>query len=89
MLFQPGQIVATPNALGVLNAASMTPMELLHRHLSGDWGDLDAEDKKLNDDAIKHGSRIFSAYKLDNGEKVWVITEADRSSTCVLLPEDY
>ena len=89
MLFPPGQIVATPNALAVLNEASVTPMELLHRHLSGDWGDLDPEDAKQNDYAVTHGSRVFSAYKLDTGEKVWVITEADRSSTCVLLPEDY
>lgn len=89
MLFPPGQIVATPNALGVLNQANTTPMDLLRRHLAGDWGDLDAEDKALNDKAVTHGSRVFSSYILETGEKVWVITEADRSSTCLLLPEDY
>lgn len=89
MLFAPGHIVATPNALGVLNTANVTPMDLLRRHLAGDWGDLDNEDKHANDQAVTHGSRVFSSYILETGDKVWVITEADRSSTCLLLPEDY
>jgi hypothetical protein len=62
----------------------------LDRHVQGDWGDLDDEDRKLNDEALVDGSRIFSAYILKDGHtKIWCITEADRSSTCLLLPEEY
>ena len=59
---------------------------LPNRHLSGDWGDLCEEDRQLNDEAVENGSRVLSAYVLTTGEKLWVITEADRSSTCLLLP---
>tara|TARA_Y100000034_G_C6673295_1_gene295712 strand:- start:18 stop:272 length:255 start_codon:yes stop_codon:yes gene_type:complete len=84
MLFSFGQTVTTPGCL----AKGINPSPLLLRHSQGDWGDVDDEDKKANDQAVKNGSRIFSAYR-QNGHKVWVITEADRSSTCVLLPEEY
>jgi hypothetical protein len=89
MKFLLGQVVATPNALRVLGDLSLTPMALLARHSEGDWGDLEAGDRRANDDALKHGGRIFSSYTVAPGVKVWVITEADRASTCVLLPEDY
>tara|TARA_Y100000296_G_scaffold72494_1_gene88942 strand:- start:84 stop:296 length:213 start_codon:yes stop_codon:yes gene_type:complete len=69
-------------------ALGINPAPLLDRHRSGDWGDVDAEDGQANDAALKDGSRIFSVYH-QHGQKVWVITEADRSSTCVLLPEEY
>lgn len=88
-LFPLGQVVATP---GVLDALAPHP-GLLHRlvarHAHGDWGDLDAEDRQANDDALKNGSRIFSAYTTPDGEKVWLITESDRSATTLLLPAEY
>lgn len=85
--FQLGQLVATPNAL------EQIPNEEIHggikRHASCDWGTLDAEDLKSNDRALAHGGRLFSAYLSTAGVKFWIITEADRSVTTVLLPEDY
>ena len=62
---------------------------LIARHAAGDWGDLDSHDRGENDRALKHGGRLFSAYTTSSGLKVWVITEADRSCTTALLPEDY
>jgi hypothetical protein len=87
--FRLGTIVATPNALEALQQAGISGMELISRHVHGDWGEMSADDKALNDLAIEDGSRIFSAYNLANGVKIWVITESNRSSTCILLPEDY
>ena len=88
-MFALGQLVATPGALAKFEEAGQRPMEFLARHLSGDWGDLGEEDRQANDDAIAQGARILSAYQLDTGVKIWIITEADRSSTCILLPEEY
>ena len=82
-----GQIVATPNALELVDQADITAA--LQRHVNGDWGDLCAEDKAVNDQALVEGSRILSAYQSTNGKKFWIITEADRSATTILLPEDY
>lgn len=88
-LFELGQIVATPGALALLEEHGMPPGLLISRHVSGDWGDLDAEDKRMNDHAVKAGYlRVFSAYKIGT-DKFWVITEADRSVTTILLPEEY
>lgn len=92
--FNLGQVVATPGALEALAKAGQTPHELLARHLRGDWGDLDAEDAALNDESLKDGSRLLSAYALKTGERLWVITEAaddsgHRASTCCLLPAEY
>lgn len=87
--FSLGRLVATPAALQALELAGVTALSLVRRHAAGDWVECDAEDRQANEDAVKHGDRIFSVYGLPTGEKVWVITEADRSSTCVLLPEDY
>lgn len=75
-------------------AAGVSPLSILRRHTSGDWGDLDTDDRKANEAALVDGSRIFSSYKLPNGEKVWVITTAEddqgrRESTCILLPDGY
>ena len=81
--------MATPGALKALMAAGQTPLELLQRHIAGDWGDLRREDKAENELSLKEGFRILSAYKLKTGVKVWVITEADRSATTLLLPEEY
>ena len=88
-LFPLGQIVATPGALKTLKEAGQDPAELLSRHVAGDWGDLVEEDKKENELSVEKGFRIFSAYELANGEKVWVITEADRSATTILRPDEY
>ena len=88
-LFNLGQIVGTPGALIAMEEAKLPPVELLLRHVTGDWGDLDDEDKKENELSVREGFRILSAYKLETGVKVWVITEWDRSVTTILLPEDY
>ncbi len=88
MLFPLGRIVATPGALELLAATGTDPAELLARHQAGDWGDLGAFDRRENDKALRTGARLFSAYDTPEG-RLWIITEADRSSTCVLLPEEY
>lgn len=87
--FALGQVVSTPGALEKLEETGTDALQLLARHGRGDWGDLDKEDLKANNDALAHGGRLFSAYKLPDGGKVWVITEADRSATTFLLPEEY
>jgi hypothetical protein len=88
--FKFGQLVITPGALDALRESDESPWVFLVRHLGGDWGDLDDEDKQLNEVALKDGSRIFSAYHTAKGVKLYVITEAEpRSSTCFLLPDEY
>lgn len=87
-LFALGQIVATPGALELLESAEEASNEFIAKHVSGNWGDLCDEDRELNDAALKEQSRLFSAYTVGN-EKIWVITEADRSSTTLLLPSEY
>ncbi len=90
MRLEPGRVVATPGALEVLEDAGVEPHELLRRHLSGDWGELDAHDRRENERSLKHGFRVLSSYPVgEDGQKVWIITEADRSSTCILLPSEY
>ena len=87
--FNPGRVVATPGALAAIGVSGESLFDYLTRHLSGDWGDVDAEDARENELSLKHGWRLLSAYTLKSGTKIWVITEADRSSTCILLPEEY
>ena len=87
--FDPGAIVATPGALEALREAGQQPAEFLDRHLKGDWGDLCAHDRAVNEEALRDGSRLFSAYRSRAGVRFYVITESDRSATTVLLPEDY
>jgi hypothetical protein len=87
--FNPGQVVATPGAHAALEASGESFLSYLERHLSGDWGDVDAEDAQENELSLKHGWRLLSAYSLKSGTKIWAITEGDRSSTCILLPEEY
>jgi hypothetical protein len=85
-----GRLLVTPGALAVLTESGQGPWAFLVRHMAGDWGCLSDEDKRLNDEAVKDGSRLLSAYLLKDGRtKVWVITEADRSATTLLLPEEY
>ena len=108
MRFQPGQCVATPGALALLEKTGFSAAFVINRHLHADWGDVCKEDAELNEMALKDGSRIMSVYRLVSPEKlkatprskrselhtVWVITEAvsddgRRTSTCLLLPQDY
>ena len=84
-----GRVVATPGALQALDEAGQTPVEFLIRHQHGDWGTVPDEDQTLNDTALEEGLRVLSAYELSTGEKLWVITEWDRSVTTLLLPEEY
>ena len=85
--FQLGQIVSTPNAL-----SRLTPEDILaaiQRHQAGDWGDVNGSDREENELSLRQGFRLISVYHAANGVKFWIITEADRSVTTVLLPEDY
>lgn len=88
-LFSLGQIVATPGALEAIAAAKQTPDEFIRRHHIGDWGDLVEEDIRENEFSLKNNLRLHSAYLTKDGVKIWLITEADRSVTTILLPQDY
>lgn len=91
-LFSTGQAVATPGALSLLSKAGVAPIDLITRHVFGDWAELSPEDQVQNCLAVTKGGRVFTSFSVGsapNVEKVWVITEADRSSTCVLLPREY
>ncbi len=89
-LFSLGQIACTPGALQALSAEGITGAQLLQRHEIGDWGDLEESDLQENTLSVVEGFRILSAYTLSHiNVKIWVITEADRSSTTLLLPEEY
>lgn len=89
MLFRLGRKVATPGALEALLEAQMSPLDLLQRHARGDWGEMTEDDLRANRLALHNGERLFSAYNLPTGVRLWVITEWDRSSTCLLLPSEY
>jgi len=88
-LFKLGQIVSTPGALEEMKLAGVNGLELLARHVRGDWGEVDEHDARENDFSVENGFRILSAYTLETGVKVWIITEANRSATTFLLPEEY
>lgn len=88
-LFPLGQIVATPGALDALAESEQNGYEFLSRHVTGDWGDLCPEDCEANNESLEHGWRLLSSYRTAHGAKLWVITEADRSVTTLLLPEEY
>jgi hypothetical protein len=87
-LFPLGRLVATPGALASLTAAGENPVGLLTRHQSGDWGAVVPEDWRANDRDLREGGRLPSAYDV-RGFRLWLITEADRSATTILLPEEY
>jgi hypothetical protein len=87
--FGLGIVVATPGALAALRDAGQSPTDFLGRHAKGDWGDIDGHDIKENEIALHDGGRLLSSYQTIKGEMIWVITEADRSSTCLLLPSEY
>ena len=93
-LFKPGRLLATPGALEAFEQAGQNVSEFLTRHFAGDWGMVNADDKLANDESLKDGSRLLSAYLLKTGVKIWVITEAaddhgNRLATTVLLPDEY
>ncbi len=95
-LFPPGEVVVTPSALDRLMMFQVEPATLVARHLQGDWGDVPAEDTRENEYSLRHGLRILSSYPVcdaaDEGcqeHRIWVLTEADRSATTILRPEDY
>ena len=88
-LFPTGRLVATPGALALLEQVNKSPRELLSRHLCGDWGDLCPEDKAENELSLKYGFRLLSSYQVTDTETIWIITEADRSVTTLLLPAEY
>jgi hypothetical protein len=87
-LFSLGRVVATPGAIVLMEVARIDPVQLLQRHQSGDWGDLDAEDQRENDYAVDRWLRILSAYG-QPPDRLWVITEADRSATTIVRPDEY
>lgn len=92
--FRPGRVIATPGALDALAASGQTFDFFLEKHLSGDWGEVDAGDQKANDQALADGGRLLSSYRTLKGVAVWVLTEAEgddgqRALTCLTLPSEY
>ena len=83
-----GRVVATPGALQLLNESGEEPLRYLTRHALGDWGDLDVNDFRENERSLKHDWRILSSYPI-GASRIWIITEANRSYTTILLPEEY
>lgn len=84
-----GAVVATRGVLAALAEAEQGYLEFLARHVTGDWGEVDSFDAEQNELALREGYRILSAYTLSTGVKIWIITEADRSATTILLPDEY
>ena len=92
--FNSGRVFSTPDALEAIHRNDEYASTFLARHFTGDWGDVDADDQQANDQALipdEHGEydRLLSAYHLTDGTKIWVLTEADRSATTILLPSEY
>ena len=87
--FPLGQVLITPPAEAVLQEAGRTFKEFLDRHATGDWGEIEADDWNGNEEALTSGRRLMSVYAVSETQKVWVITESDRSLTTILLPDDY
>ena len=87
--FALGEIVATRGAIAAMEAAGQSPLEFLCRHVRNDWGEVCPDDWALNDEAIVSGDRLLSAYRTNKGVRLWIITEADRSASTFLLPDEY
>jgi hypothetical protein len=87
--FALGQTYITPGAEEALMIAGQTPIEFLRRHMSRDFGELADEDVQENEVSLREGFRVLSAYSTSRGQRLWIITEADRSSTTILLPDEY
>ncbi len=88
-LFDLGQLVATTGALVALEKTGQNAMDFLSRHVAGDWGEIPDEDRQENQYSLEGGFRLLSSYRTAAGDTVWVITEADRSHTTLLLPDEY
>jgi hypothetical protein len=87
--FSPGSVVATPGVLEAFRASGDDPMAYLVRHVAGDWGEVNSEDWQANEESLLHELRLLSVYTMNNGTKFWIITDADRSATTFLLPDEY
>lgn len=87
--FPLGQVVATRGALAAIREAGQSPTLFVLRHAGGDWGEVSGDDWAMNDEAVENGDRLLSAYRTATGARVWLITEADRSVTTILLPDEY
>jgi hypothetical protein len=87
--FPLGQTFITPGAEEALMIAGQTGIEFLRRHMCGDWFELSDDDARENELSLREGFRVLSAYRTAKGQKLWIITEADRSSTTILLPSEY
>ncbi len=87
--FPLGRLVATPGALAAFEANKQSPTIFVRRHLKGDWGEVDVHDVQENEFSLINGLRLLSAYTLKDGTRIWIITEADRSATTILLPSEY
>jgi hypothetical protein len=87
--FPLGQTVATPGALEAFTRTGEEPLPFLAQHANGNWGEVNDQDKAENEFSVEHGFRILSAYRLADDTRIWIITEADRSVTTILLPEEY
>ena len=87
--FALGQTVITPGAVEALQLAGQTAIEFLRRHVAGDWGEISDDDVKENELSLEQGFRLLSRYETRKGERFWIITEADRSATTILLPSEY
>ena len=87
--FSPGSVVATPGVLEAFRASGDDPLAYLARHIAGDWGEVGPEDWEANEQSLLHELRLLSAYTMSSGTKFWMITEADRSATTFLLPDEY
>jgi hypothetical protein len=88
-LFPLGHVCATPAAMDLMEQLSLSPLEFIVRHVFGDWGQVCQDDREANQAALQNGTRLLSAYELPGGQRLWVLTEADRSLTTLLLPSDY
>jgi hypothetical protein len=87
--FELGAVVATPGALELLQRVGKQPLDYIIRHLQGDWGELDEHDRLVNESALQHGGRLLSSYIVAGDERIWIITEYDRSASTLLLPSEY
>ena len=87
--FPLGETYITPGAQEALDIAGETAIQYLRRHISGDWGELSEDDVQENELSLQEGFRLLSSYRTVKGQKIWIITEADRSATTILLPSEY
>jgi len=87
--FSPGSVVATPGVLEAFRASGDDPLAYLVRHVAGDWGEVNAEDWRANEESLLHELRLLSVYSMSDGTKFWIITEATRECTTILLPSEY